>query len=510
MQPAFLARLTIAVLALIAIAASVLQLHALSDGLLVTHDHAGSIPVTVFRQAGGEAAPVVVIAHGFAGSQQLMQPFANTLARNGYVAVTFDFPGHGRNPNPLTGGLADADAMQRDLLGTLDQVTRYAQGLAGTEDGLAVLGHSMAADIVVRYSHAHPSVRATVAVSLFLPKPEEFRPQNLLIIDGALEAGALKDQAYQIIAAAIGHKPDADVTYGNFADGSARRLTFARDVEHIGVLYSGDSMLASLTWLNQIFNRRGGGFLDTRGGSLGLLFLGLVALAWPLTGLLPRLAAPPLEPALGWRALLLVALAPALLTPLILWRLPTTFLPILLGDYLALHFLLYAALTIVALSLSRKSLVRASAIEVTSWKFVLAALAVCAYSLLALGLPLNTYVVAFIPGVWRLPLVVAVLAGTLPYFVADEWLTRRLALLRGAYAITKVCFLLSLIIAVALNLEKLFFLIIIIPAILLLFAIFGSFSAWINRRTGQPLLAALSNALFFAWFIAGTFPVVSR
>ena len=510
MQPASLARLTIAVLAIIAIASSLMQLRALSDGLRVTHEHVGSIPVTVFRQASGESAPVVVIAHGFAGSQQLMQPFAITLARNGYVAVTFDFPGHGRNPNPMTGGLADADAMQRDLLGTLDQVTRYAQGLSTEQDGLAVLGHSMAADIVVRYAHAHPFVQATVAVSLFLPKPEEFQPHNLLIIDGALEAGALKDQAKQIIAASIGHEPDADVTYGSFADGSARRLTFARDVEHIGVLYSGDSMGASLAWLNQIFKRHGSGFLDIRGGSLGLLFLGLVALAWPLAGLLPRIALPPLEPVLGWRGLLPLALAPALLTPLILWRLPTAFLPILLGDYLSLHFLLYGALTAGGFWLVRKRLVQANAIQVAPWKFALAAIAVCAYSLLALGLPLNAYVVSFIPGLWRLPLVAAVMAGTLPYFVADEWLTRRLSPLRGAYAATKFCFLLSLVIAVALNLEKLFFLVIIIPAILLLFAIFGLFSAWINRRTGQPLLAALSNALFFAWFIAGTFPVVSR
>ena len=48
-------------------------------------------PVTIFQPQSAAPAPVVVIAHGFAGSQQLMQPFAETLARNGYIAVTFDF-----------------------------------------------------------------------------------------------------------------------------------------------------------------------------------------------------------------------------------------------------------------------------------------------------------------------------------------------------------------------------------------------------------------------------------
>lgn len=509
MRPASIARLAVALLAIVAIALSLMHLRSMGDGLFVTTDHAGSIPVTVFRQASGESGPAVLIAHGFAGSQQLMQPFAITLARNGYVAITFDFPGHGRNPNALNGGLADAHAMQRDLLGTLDQMAHYARGLAGTDGRLAVLGHSMAADVVVRYAHAHDEVQATIAVSLFLPKPEAFQPRNLLIIDGAVEARALREQAYQIIGAATGHKPEADVTYGTFADGSARRLTFARDVEHIGVLYSGDSMRASLTWLNQNFNQIGNGFLDTRGQWLGLLFMGLVALAWPLASLLPQIESPPHQRAFGWRVLLPVALVPALLTPLMLWRLPTDFLPILLGDYLTLHFALYGFLTVGALWLLRRR-VPTTTVHAEPWKFALAAIAVCAYSLLALGLPLNAYVISFMPGPWRLLLVAAVMAGTLPYFVADEWLTRRAAPLRGAYAITKFCFLLSLVIAVALNLEKLFFLIITIPAILLLFAIYGLFSAWINRRTGRPLLAALSNAFVFAWFIGVTFPIVSR
>ena len=81
---------------------------------------------------------------------------------------------------------------------------------------------------------------------------------------------------------------------------------------------------------------------------------------------------------------------------------------------------------------------------------------------------------------------------------------------RGAYAATKVCFLVSLLIAVALNPQKLFFLVIIVPAILVLFLIYGLFSGWIYRRTNHPLAGALANALVFAWFIAVTFPLVGR
>ncbi|MFL5332109.1 MAG: alpha/beta hydrolase family protein, partial [Geminicoccaceae bacterium] len=81
---------------MLAIGAGLWRLEALRAGLTLDRAEVGQIPVTVFRPASPTPAPVVVIAHGFSGSQQLMQAFAVTLARNGYLALTFDFPGHGR------------------------------------------------------------------------------------------------------------------------------------------------------------------------------------------------------------------------------------------------------------------------------------------------------------------------------------------------------------------------------------------------------------------------------
>ena len=67
-----------------------------------------------------------------------------------------------------------------------------------------------------------------------------------------------------------------------------------------------------------------------------------------------------------------------------------------------------------------------------------------------------------------------------------------------------------LAIAVALNLEKLFFLIIIVPVIVIFFIVYGLFSAWAYRQTHHPLVGALANALSFAWALAVTFPVLAR
>jgi pimeloyl-ACP methyl ester carboxylesterase len=469
----------------------------------------GSIPVTVFRPADGAAAPVVVIAHGFAGSQQLMLPFATTLARNGYIAVTFDFPGHGRNAEPLAGGLVDPDASGNALLAALDRVAAFARPLG---DGrIAVLGHSMASEIVVRYAQAHPETAATVAVSLFAPAVTASSPRNLLVIDGALEVPMLIADATRVVGTASAGAVKPGTTYGDFGDGTARRLVLARDVEHIGVLYSADAMAETLDWLNQAFDRHETGYLDRRGKWLGLLFLGLVALAWPLASLLPVIARRPVGAGARWGRLLLVTLVSAVATPLLLWKLPTDFLPLLLGDYLVVHFAVFGLLTAIGMGVTggRRSFEGSDA-GISPGMVVLAAAAVALYAIGAIDVALDRFVTSSMPIPSRLPLIAAMLIGTLPYFLVDEWLVRGAMVRPGAYAATKLGFLLSLMLAVALNPERLFFLVIIIPVMLIFFTVFGLFSAWAYRRTGHPFVGGLANAIAFAWAIAVTFPVVAR
>jgi hypothetical protein len=503
-------KIFIGLLAVVAILFGLFELHQGSEGLSVTRTAVGETPVTIFKPQSSASVPVVVIAHGFAGSQQLMQPFAETLARNGYIAVTFDFLGHGRNPAPMRGDITEGKAITSALQAELTDVAAWARKLPGSDGRLAVLGHSMASDIVVRFAQANPDVEATVAVSVFSPVATASSPRNLLVIVGALEPAILSNEGLRIVNLTAGGAAAAGETYGQFSDGTARKLVLARGVEHIGVLYSHDSMVEALHWINAAFGKQQEGAVDSRGRWLALMFLGIVALAWPLSALMPVVSQTPVGAGLGWKPFLIAAVVPALLTPLLLWKLPTDFLPILLGDYLTLHFLLYGAMTAAMLHYLGRGTVRPDAAP-ASWKFVaVAAAVVAAYNIIAFGLPIDTYVFSFLPIPARVPLIAAIACGTLPYFIADEWLTRGANPRRGAYALTKFCFLLSLAMAVALNPMKLFFLAIIVPAILLLFLAFGLISRWSYAATHHPLPGALANAAVFAWGIAVTFPMIVR
>ena len=503
-------RFLVGFLATVAIMIGLFELHEGSRDLNVTRTAVGDTPVTIFRRQSAAPAPAVVIAHGFAGSQQLMQPFAETLARNGYMAVTFDFLGHGRNPVPMHGDIHEGLSLTAALLKELADVASSARALPGCDGRLAVLGHSMASDIAVRYAQAHPDVEATVSVSVFSPVVTPASPRNLLVIVGALEPAMLRNEGLRIVNLTAGGTASTGKTYGQFSDGSARKLVLARGVEHIGVLYSHDSMVEALRWMNAVFGDRPYEEVDSRGRWLALVFAGFVALAWPLSALLPAVSPNPAGASLGWKALMTAALVPAIVTPLLLWKMPTDFLPILLGDYLMLHFLLYGALSTAILIYLRGNRPPAAATNVAWWRVAIAAGAVSSYTVLAFGLPIDAYVFSFLPIPARLPLIAAVACGTLPYFIADGWLTSGSESRTGAYALTKVCFLLSLAIAVALNPMKLLFLVIIVPAILLLFMAFGLISRWSYAATRHPLPGALANGAVFAWAIAVTFPMIVR
>jgi dienelactone hydrolase len=502
-------RALIALLAAGVIALSLWQIKGADRGIAVTPLAIGSIPATLFRPEAGGPSPVVVIAHGFAGSQQLMQSFALSFARNGYAALTFDFAGHGRNTTSMNGDLELIEGATRRLLDDLAKVAAEARRLG---DGrLAVLGHSMASDIVVRYAEGDPEVAATIAVSMFSPAVTAQSPRNLLVIVGEWE-GMLKEEALRAVGLAIApRKAEPGVTYGDFAAGTARRAAISPHVEHASVLFSAASMREAVAWADQSFGiaRPGPVETDGRGPWILALFAGVVLLAWPLSSLLPRVSVPPAGAGLGWARLWPGLVIPMLATPLILRVMPTQFLPVLVADYLAVHFFAYGAIVLGFLLWQRRRGAGLKSAQASPASFLIALALVIAFGFLAITWPLDSFVTSFIPVGTRPLLVGVLLAGTVLYFLSDEWLTRGEHAARGAYAASKLAFLVSLAIAVALDLERLFFLIIIVPVIALFFVVYGLLSRWVYAATGNPLVAALASALAFAWAIGVTFPLIA-
>jgi hypothetical protein len=372
-----------------------------------------------------------------------------------------------------------------------------------------LVGHSMASELVVQYAIQNPNVAAVVALSLFGREVTPTQPRDLLVIDGAWEPSQIKDAGLGIARAAADGDARERVTYGDTANGTGRRFVLAAGAEHIGVIYSRDALTETVAWMNTVFGRDTPGEIDRRGKWLALLFLGLVGLARPIVQALPRISAEPRGASLSWRRFAPLCLGPALLTPLLARFAPTDFLPILLGDYLAVHFVIYGVLTMLGLwwiGAGRPD-------RLFPWRRAAPALGAAAilavYHIVFIGLPIDAYVTSFAPTGRRWTLIPVIFLSVAVYFLADEWLTRGAKPPRGGYAFSKLCFVISLGIAVALDPSRLFFLIIIVPVMVVLFTFYAIVNRWAYNRANEPAVGALGSAMGLAWAIAVTFPIVS-
>ncbi|RUO97630.1 MAG: alpha/beta fold hydrolase, partial [Hyphomicrobium sp.] len=234
----------------------------------------GQTPATIYRRAEITKAPAVIIAHGFAGSQQLMQAYALTLAQAGYIAVTFDFDGHGRNPTPMSGDVTRPDGTTRILVREIGRITDVALDLPEVDGRVALLGHSMASDIIVRRAEEDPRVAATIAISMFSDAVTPTAPRNLLVISGAWETYLRQDALKNVRLA----EPAANEgeTIGDPAKDTGRRAAVAPHVEHVTVLYSQAALREARDWLDRVFHRTSDAPVASTGGWIVLLLAGIV------------------------------------------------------------------------------------------------------------------------------------------------------------------------------------------------------------------------------------------
>ncbi len=481
---AFAAALALALLA-------VSQLERARDGIARTALEVGTTPATLLERPGAEG-PLVVIAHGFAGSRQLMEAYALTLARAGYRALAFDFEGHGRNPVPMSGDVTSVDGTTERLIAETLRVVEAGREATGWQGEVALLGHSMATDIIVRAALRDAGVGPVVAISMFSEAVTPTEPPNLLMITGQLE-GALRGFAREAVAEVDPSAGEGDTARSGEV---VRRAVVAPWVEHVGVLYSATGLTEAVRWLDAAYGRESTPAPAAMGGWIALLLIAIVAMARPLSQVLPQraqAAATPLAPRVFWAA----ALVPALAAPLIAVWIEIGALPVLVADYLAVHLAIYGAVQLGILAWAGAAPGRFSPAG---------AIALAAWAILVFGLALDRYGANFTPTPDRLLIIGALAIGTLPFMVGDALVTGggRAPLVRRLAA--RVAFFLSLGLATALDLERLFFLLIIAPVIVLFFLVFGLMGRWVARRSGA-LAAGVGLGVALAWALGVSFPL---
>lgn len=504
-------RLFLTILALLLIALSWWGVAAARTGLVTRTFSDKGLPMLYVAPQNSEKIPGVLVAHGYAGSKQLMLGYAHVLAHAGYAVMLWDFGGHGANPAPL-----ERDTLQQDLN------VAYAALLEQPEvdpSRLALLGHSMGSGAVMSAGIRNPDrFAATVAISPTGAGVTPSVPRNLQLQAGSWEGGFVTN-AQRLLAAAGGEND-------NFAGGRARSLIVIPNAEHITILLRNVSHQAARKWLDATFGvSSSSNYVDRR-----MAWYGLHLVAWLLLlfAISPVLASPsrdrktPLQP-----------------NPSELTSPPTPLLPgegrrvILVGKKVRGFGLLLAPLVASGglLLLSRGGNIDSLggllvggamgiwfSIAGVVWLGILSRLPRPTIRAVGLGLAMFGLLwVAFgaiAQVVWvqwwlipaRLKLWPLLSLACLPWFLAsgvaqqDAGIFKRVAWWLGQSVALVGGFILVLYL-----LPQLSFIYLLLPLFPLFMAIFSFAAAQLNETWSY----ALGSALFFGWAIAAAFPLAS-
>ena len=473
-----------AVLAIAMILISLWVLESARQNVGISRFDVGQTPVTEYAMAGSDG-PVVVVAHGFAGSQQMMQGYALPLARAGYRVFVYEFLGHGRHSVPMSGDVTTVDGTTRLLV---KQTNDVIDAVAVGAQSVALVGHSMATDVLVRVVETREDTGPIVLISAFSKVIDATTPNALLLVTGAWEPGlrGFAQEALQMVA------PDAAEGETVTSGAITRRAVVAPFSEHVSVLQSRIGRGEALAWLDQAYGRSSDITILPSGWAILGLLCGLVLLFRSIAGLLPTQEYPRAELSRG--KLFIALLVPMIVAPLVAVPLNPSFLPVLVADYLGLHLLIFG---VIQLALLWKWGVKTGPLS-------LAALAVLLIWCIVFGAALDRYAANFWPTSERLWIIAAMLLGALPYMVADAMLTTDAGIMRRLGI--RASFLISLGIAVALDFEGLFFLIMIAPVLILFYLVFGTMGRNAANRSG-PLAPGIALGIVLAWALGVSFPL---
>ncbi|MFM8351922.1 MAG: alpha/beta hydrolase [Actinomycetales bacterium] len=500
-----------------------------ADAASAEHVIVDGVPITVMKPGVQGARPVVVIAHGFAGSAVIMGALAEQVTKAGAIAVTFDFVGHGANPTAMPAGGGMSEAGQSALQADLDTALRWIAGQPDADiDQLALVGHSMGAGAVVRYAVEHPTtVRSVAAISLpsaaEIPQGAPAVPPNLLLLVGSAEPQSFRDAALTGLrngypAGQLGQ------IYGNATDGTLRSAQLIAGSEHVGIVFAPATASAVTQWLaDTLVNEAGQPTLQASSDAMNtLLWLAMLLAAGvfvmvPITRLLyPRPVESHRQP---WRStaqvIAVVALA-VIVADLVAALLQgiTDHLPLAVGGYLASWFTTAGVVMIavnrwaasallrkqgpsrITLSIGRGDLIRAL---VSTTLVVL---------LIAVPSRLTWAPFALVGARWWLALVILV-AFTL-FFWGEERLLRDSTTGRrwSIVLCDRVLVIAGLLAAIPL-LGAPGFLILLLPLMVLLLFLLAGFAGIVARRDGGFLGAVLVQSVPLALLAATTFPLLT-
>lgn len=452
------------------------------SGLIIQSLERESLPLLYVAPQAAQDAPGVLVAHGFAGSKQLMLGYAHVLARSGYAVMLWDFDGHGANPARL-----ERYELQENLTTALQAL--QAQPEVDTAR-LALLGHSMGSGIVMTAGVQDVErFAATIAISPTGAAVTPTAPRNLQLQVGSGEGGFIRN-ADRLLAQSGGENDDLSA-------GKGRELTIIPNAQHITILFSDASHQAAVRWLDATFNRTSNSqYVDRRIGWYGLHLIGWLL---GLTAIAPIVATPlseiKINPLQRWAGLLAAPIAAIASVTLLNQKIELASLGgVQVGGAVGVWLLIAGAVWLTVLRRVPRPTGRSVAIGLG-----LFAILWIAFGAMAQVVWLQWWL---IPS--RLKLWLPIAAACFPWFLAAGMVQQAIGTgKRILWWLAQSAILVVGFGATVYLIPQLGFMVLLLPLFPPILGLLAIVSGWLNDAWAY----AIGAALFFAWLLAAGFPL---
>ncbi len=448
----------------------------------------GAGAITLYFEDAPEG-PLVFVAHGFAGSRQMMQYISRDLSRAGFTVAAFDFYGHGRDGQRLSPDVTRIEGTTQQLVGQTKAVIEAVRSELDTAGPIAMVGHSMATDIVIRAAAEVSDVADIVAISMHSDVITPTFPARLLVVSGSMEHRLRKvgrDVLAQVDATAV---EGQTVQRGQVT----RRAVAIPNTEHVAVLFSTATMAETGTWLVQSFSLPVAGKPVSVGLAILAVLFSIVILVWPVFYSFKRLENP--RNTLTAKQFIVCLFIPSPLAFLAATYAGGSLMGSAAFGSLLVFFLVWggAALGTLLVYGYRPKMPQTTAAAV-----------LLIWALGVFALALDRYAAAFVPTGPRIPLMVCLLPGTLLFALADRLLVASAPLWRRGLARAIPIFTLAACMIV--NPDNLGVSFTVLPVMVLFYVVYGTMAGVVARRT-NPETAALVLGVILAWSIAASTPL---
>lgn len=258
-----------------------------------------TVVAKVFRPKIATAAnplPAVLNMHGYQNDKNVQDSFSIELARRGFVVIAPDALGHGDSLGGLNLGGWFADPTY--VMGNETALAYMIELPYVVSDKIGVMGHSMGGMNAVKLPGLFPENVIAVVQQASSPGSPEL--PNLLMLqarfdeflgfrENQLRTEELTSSETRLAALGLEGPIEWDTTYGNFDDGSARRMALINMDHHLLPLQN-KSVAEAVDWMRLALKDGDGGSMwieSTKQIFMYKEIFGLVTLIATLVTMLP-------------------------------------------------------------------------------------------------------------------------------------------------------------------------------------------------------------------------------